>query len=32
MQKWLGHADIRTTQRYVDSTEKSQEMMIAFSK
>lgn len=31
MQSWLGHSDIRTTMRYVDSTEKSQEQMVAFA-
>lgn len=31
MQSWLGHSDIRTTMRYVDSTEKSREQIIAFA-
>jgi len=31
MQGWLGHADIRTTMKYVNSTEHSREQMIAFA-
>jgi len=31
MQAWLGHADISTTLRYVNSTEQSREQIIAFA-
>ena len=31
MQNWLGHSDIRTTLRYINSTEKSREQIIAFA-
>ena len=31
MQSWLGHSDIKTTLRYVDSTERSREQIIAFA-
>ena len=31
MQNWLGHSDIRTTLRYINSTVKSREQIIAFA-